>query len=207
MNNITSTKGAPMEHKLEDEQIEQAETIHRVIMRIRNGDTEAFRTIVQLYQRRMHVYCYHMLGDKQEAEDTVQFIFMKCYESLDQFDETTSLTPWLYKVGYNQCLKLLGRRRSWLRFLQSYSSTPPSQPDKSDERIVLDEALSKLSPMDKHLVILRVVEDKSFNEIASITSVKAETLRKQFERARKKMKHIWVEEGYGDEKHCSSVRT
>ncbi|WP_432774953.1 sigma factor [Brevibacillus gelatini] len=74
--------------------------IEQVVKEVRAGDIDQFGIIIDAMQRKLFVYCYHMLGHRQEAEDAVQEVFLRAYEQLDSYRQTISFSAWLYRMQY-----------------------------------------------------------------------------------------------------------
>ncbi|MCR8646011.1 RNA polymerase sigma factor [Paenibacillus sp. N1-5-1-14] len=172
-----------------------------IVAQVKNGNKEAFRTLVCEYQRKIHVYSYHMLRNKEEAEDAVQEIFLKCYQNIHQYAQGTSFSGWLYTVAYNHCINLLKKRSLRHKLIALYRTQLAQAKQEVDyASLSVHDVLDLLSAEDRNLLVLRVWEDQSFDEISRIMNCKPTTVRKRFERIRKKlkMKIIQLEE-------CSNV--
>lgn len=85
--------------------------MEQAIKEVRAGDIDQFGIIIDLMQKPLFVYCYHMLGHRQEAEDAVQEVFLKAFEQLDSYRHTVSFSAWMYKIAYHHCLNLLNRAK------------------------------------------------------------------------------------------------
>jgi RNA polymerase sigma-70 factor (TIGR02960 family) len=84
-----------------------------LLARSRAGDGDAFRRLVEPYQRELHVHCYRILGSTQDAEDALQETLLAAWRGLGGFQERASIRTWLYRVATNRCLNALrsaGRR-------------------------------------------------------------------------------------------------
>ncbi|MGK5508390.1 RNA polymerase sigma factor [Brevibacillus formosus] len=180
----------------------EKEEIEHLIAEIKSGSLEQFEIIIDQFQQPLFRYCYHMLGHPQEAEDAVQEVLFKAYKHLDQFTYSLSFSAWLYKIAFHHCASLLKRKKlaRLLPFIP-YTSADEGR-DDIEEKIAqtyisepLHTALSKLSTEERHIVIMRVLEEKEYEEIAVLLDKKAATLRKKFERALKKCKHHIQESG------------
>ncbi|CAM3099337.1 hypothetical protein PALU110988_01305 [Paenibacillus lupini] len=101
--------------------------IEKWIVSVQDGRTEDYSAIVELYQRRIFIYCCRMLENEQEAEDAAQDIFVKAYQSIQSYRPTAGFSAWLYKIAYRHCLNVLRRRRLQLHKRALF------QPDKSVE--------------------------------------------------------------------------
>lgn len=142
---------------------------------------EALNAAIALYGQPLLRYCHHILCDYHEAQDAVQTTFIKAYDNRKRFQNGSSLSAWLYRLAYTTCIDLLRRRRVQL-------FTPPAA--ESDPDYIGDElrqALEKLSPEQRALVFGRVIEQRSFEALSVIYGKSAATLRKRYERARKKL--------------------
>lgn len=172
--------------------------IEWIIQRIKNGQQEPFRLLVKQYQRRIHVYCYHMLGDRQEAEDAVQDIFIKCYRYLASYTENISFSAWLYRISYNHCINLLKKRNAWYKVFSLYrwqqQLTASNEPDYND---LVGEMLGRLSSEDRNLILMRVIDERSFEEISQIIGCKPATARKKYERVKKRLRPLWSQQVEG----------
>ena len=169
------------------------DSIEKAIEEIKRGSLEEYRYIVQKYQKPIFKYCFHMLGSVEEAEDAVQEVFIKAYQKLDYYKVGTSFSSWLYKIAYNHCVDYLRKKKhfSFVPLLDGIISdydTTAFPFEKDELSLLLQKAISMLSPEDKTVLMMRVLEEKSYEEIASILGKRLSTVRKKYERARKKVK-------------------
>lgn len=177
-----------------------------IIGEILNGDTRQFEKIMQRYQRQILHYCYHMLGNHAEAEDCVQEVFLKAFRHLRTYRPEKPFEAWIYTIASNHCLDVLRKRKlaRYLPFL--YRSDEDHKPiDQRIEAAYFDErvlrAMSRLSAEERSLLILRCVEDKTYEEIGLILQRSSASLRKKYERTAAKFRkyYIQMEGANGDE--------
>jgi RNA polymerase sigma-70 factor (ECF subfamily) len=76
----------------------------------RGGDQDAFRRLVEAYDRELHAHCYRMLGSVHDAEDALQDALLRAWRSVARFEGRSSLRSWLYKIATNTCLDVIARR-------------------------------------------------------------------------------------------------
>ena len=168
------------------------ENVEEIINRIKNGEKQLFEEIIHNYQQQIFKYCYYMLGHVEETKDAVQDVFIKAYEKLNTYKENISFTAWLHKIAYNHCLNIIRRRKiiEFLPFKQEIlcKSKHMGNLDNGLENESLHVALSKLSLSERSLIILRVVEERSYEEISKMMDIKSTTLRKKYQRAKSKLK-------------------
>jgi RNA polymerase sigma-70 factor, ECF subfamily len=76
----------------------------------RDGDENAYGTLVELYRRELHAHCYRMLGSVHDAEDALQDALLRAWRALPRFEGRSSLRSWLYRIATNTCLDLVAKR-------------------------------------------------------------------------------------------------
>jgi RNA polymerase sigma-70 factor (ECF subfamily) len=81
-----------------------------LLERARQGDEQAFGSLIELHRGRLHAHCYRMLGSVHDAEDALQDAFLRAWRALPGFDGRSSLRSWLYKICTNTCLDVIGKR-------------------------------------------------------------------------------------------------
>ena len=168
-------------------------SIETAVQGVKEGKVKYFEIIVEQFQHQLFRYCYRMLGSVQEAEDVVQEAFLKAFCKIGSYNDTISFSAWLYKITYNHCINII-RRRKVLQFVSFLDTTIPNIVDvgKNLEEIEinkeLNNVLKKLSNEERCILILKNIEEKSFEEIALILSIKPATVRKRYERLRKKLR-------------------
>lgn len=187
-----------------------ASTDDRLIDRARNGDGQAFGLLVQRYQDAVYSLCYHLCGDRTDAEDLAQDAFVRFHHQLDRFRPGEPLWPWLRRLTTNSALNgLRGGRMG--RVGRSTRGTDGgggaartvSLDDASlgldvadetsawrgseDLRIDLERQLQALAPADRAVLVLRYLEDLTYAEIAALLDVPASTIETRLFRARKRL--------------------
>jgi RNA polymerase sigma-70 factor (ECF subfamily) len=179
-----------------------------LIRRLQQRDEKAFEEIVRMYQHKVFNLVYRMIGNAEEAEDIAQEVFVTVFKAIDSFRGEAKFSTWLYRIAANHCknrMKYLGRR--------SYKSTgelneatereaqdaQPSAmrphvdgPDAVLEGLELERTVQQgiqgLEEEHRVLIILRDVEDLSYEEISSITGLELGTVKSRLHRARLQLK-------------------
>lgn len=163
-----------------------ADRIEALVKDVKDGRTERYRELVLHFQRKLHLYCYRMIGNRGEAEDAVQEVFLKAYRDIASYEPTVSFSAWLYKIAYRHCLNTLRKRKSQVKLLALIELQPSATAPLRTEETAQD-LLNALTPEDRQLVILKVLEERSFADIAEVTGLRETALRKRYERLRKKL--------------------
>lgn len=151
------------------------------------NEETSIEELLNQYQQPIYIYCYNILSNPHDAEDAVQEVFLKAYQS-KRMIEIDNQRAWLYKIAYNHCLNKL-RRKSLIEFIPFTGKEKESMNDSHND-FELNYILSKLKPKERALIVLRIIEDRDFSEIAMILGINAATARKRFERVKLKIQKI-----------------
>ncbi|MFC3770782.1 RNA polymerase sigma factor [Paenibacillus sp. GCM10012303] len=166
--------------------------INELLEDVRRGNVDSFEPVIRMYEKNIYRFCFFMLGNRQEAEDAAQDVFFKAYRHLGGYDERQTFKAWLYKIAENHCHNVLKRRWKWLRLLPLFRSDGRTESAEQaySEQMGTEMAFwfKDLSLPEKKLLFLRVVEECSFDEIAQMMGESAPTLRKRFERLKRKLR-------------------
>jgi len=143
--------------------------------------------LVDIYSERLLRYATSILFNHQDAEDVVQDVFMSAYQNLATFDGD-NISAWLYKITYNKSINKLKKRKILLfADVPENSIVSQNQIGLSDETL---HALSLLTPQDRALLYGRIIEDYDYEELAEQMDASPATLRKRYERAKKRLADI-----------------
>lgn len=173
-----------------------------LLRRLRDRDERAFRELLELHRDRVYNITFRMLGNRAEAEDVAQEVFISVFKTIDQFREESKFSTWLYRVAVNHCknrIKYLARRHDRDREELDESAHQvngattgvpirAAQPDRALEGAqmekLLQEAIGNLDDDHRIVVVLRDVEDLSIEEICEITGLPDGTVKSRLHRAR-----------------------
>jgi RNA polymerase sigma-70 factor (ECF subfamily) len=155
---------------------------------------EAFAELVARYQDRIYNYAYRMTGSREDAQDLAQETFIRVYTHLDRFRVEERFSPWIYRIATNLCLNHLKRRRRTMTLLPDPADLEgPSSPDsalaQSEERLVLQQAIMALPDHYRAVILLRHVDELSYEEIAQVTELPLGTVKTRLFRARELLQH------------------
>ncbi|GAV14167.1 sigma-70 family RNA polymerase sigma factor [Paenibacillus sp. chi10] len=171
--------------------------LSQIIAEVLDGNTAKFEMIMEKYQKPIFLYCYHMLGNYTEAEDNAQEVFLKTFRNLRKYQSEVPFRAWLYKIAYHQCIDMI-RKRKLVKYLPFFyrDEKENNDVDLQIEANYFDEsvhqALSKLTAEERNLLILRCVEDKSYQEIGLILGKNSASLRKKYERTAAKFREHYA---------------
>lgn len=175
----------------------------QLVRRLRDRDERAFRELVAEHRDKVFNLTFRMLGNRAEAEDVAQEVFISVFKTIDSFREESKLSTWLYRVTVNHCknrIKYMARRhqrdqeqldeRTTSAAVSPGASTtgPLARPDRAVEGAqferVLQTAITSLDEDHRVVVVLRDIEDLSIEEICEITGLPDGTVKSRLHRAR-----------------------
>jgi RNA polymerase sigma-70 factor (ECF subfamily) len=163
-----------------------------------SGNSEAFGVLVERYQDRLYSCVVNVVNQPDEAEDVVQESFIQAYLKLDTFQQSSQFFTWLYRIAFNNALSRRRRHRHQLSLDQAQEvsgSEPTARNEAPDFQIIQREnigqlrgALDKLSADHRSILVLRELEDTSYEDIAEILDISIGTVRSRLSRARAALK-------------------
>jgi len=175
-----------------------------LLRRLRHGDERAFVELVKAHQDRVFDLVFRMLGDREEALDLSQEIFVSVHAAVGRFRGEARLSTWIFRVAKNHCLnrlKYLSRRErgrsteiSNVPEAVLERNAPSERPDEAvsirETRTMVQRAIAELDEEHRLLVVLRDVEGLSYHEIAAITDQPEGTVKSRLHRARAALSEI-----------------
>jgi RNA polymerase sigma-70 factor (ECF subfamily) len=161
---------------------------HDAIRRWRDGDAEAFVELVERHQATVYNIARRLLGNDDEAQDTAQDAFVRALEALPGFRGESSFRTWICRIVTRLCFDQLRSRRRWpLPLLESDCALPSSEHEIL-ARAVLEKAIGDLAPMYRAAVILRHVEQLSYEDISRVLNMPLGTVKSHIRRARQQLR-------------------
>jgi RNA polymerase sigma-70 factor, ECF subfamily len=159
------------------------------IERCRNGDTEAFRHIVEHYQSQALGHATAIVGNRDDAVDAVQEAFIDSFQSLERFDLDRKFYPWFYIILRNRCYKLTNaRKQRELSNVDEMEILAPTTSVTPEVSMLLDRCLLELPTQDRELLTLRHMDGLSYQELAERLEVPTGTIMSRLFHARKKLR-------------------
>jgi RNA polymerase sigma-70 factor (ECF subfamily) len=171
----------------------------RAIAAVLSGDASAFRLLVEHHQRAVHAVIYRLVHHREDAEELAQQTFLAAFDALGSFDRERRFSSWLYRIAINLAKDHL---RSKKRSEVSLDDAPPASepafmtrgpaPDDAAEarqqQRLLERALMMLSVDDREILVLKDVEELSFDEIRDILKRPITALKIRAVRARQRLR-------------------
>jgi RNA polymerase sigma-70 factor, ECF subfamily len=172
-----------------------------IIEQARRGDPLAWEKLVVRYSKRIYNLCYRFVERADQAEDLTQDVFVKVFRNLNNYKpETGSFVTWLMSVSRNLLIDHYRQSKderatvsasgdeeeeqSFLETLPTNTRSPEAEMDRLEKVATLKKGLSKLSPELREAVILRDIEELSYQEIGTILGIPDGTVKSRINRGR-----------------------
>ncbi|HET9530123.1 MAG TPA: sigma-70 family RNA polymerase sigma factor [Blastocatellia bacterium] len=192
--------------ELETRSIEQRSE-ERLIARLRANDLEAFEELVNHFERSVYSLCFRLLGDSEDARDAAQETFLKVYRGLSTFRGESGLKTWVYRIAINQAMN---QQRWWRRRHRdetvsldlsrgetetTLASTLPGKLASPEQMAIASErerrimsALAEIKQEYRVALVLREIEELSYEEIAETLMISIGTVKSRIARGREEMR-------------------
>lgn len=175
-----------------------------LIQKAQKGDTNAFGTLVASYEKFIFNVACKMFSNSEDAADIAQEALIKVYKNIDKFDFNSSFSTWLYRITVNACIDEMRRRKGKESFSidaeDEESGLTVQIEDTSlgaEEKVIQNEtvsevraAIDKLSDEHKTVIILRDLQDMTYEQVAQTLDISIGTVKSRLARARKSLKDI-----------------
>ena len=173
-----------------------------VLARARQGDSDAFRALVETHSRSVFRLAYRMTGNEQDAEDVVQESFLRAYRQLGRFESRANFGTWLYRIVSNCSVDLMRSKQARHDQVRGDSLDQdgavqlPAAASPDPERIAqsteidrrVQHALRELSPLERAAFTLRHYEGRSIDEISETLGLGTSAAKHSVFRAVKKLR-------------------
>ncbi len=172
----------------------EASSLEGVILRILQGETNAFEELMVLTESRILGLAWRLLQDRELARDAAQETYLRIYRSLDRFRLGENFQAWMYRIAVNVCCDLAKKRGPFTvpeGILETLEHASWGSAEESillaQRRAMVRRALGTLPPAERSALVLRDLEGLRTEEVARILGVRAGTVRSQISSARTKV--------------------
>lgn len=169
-----------------------------IIEKLKLGNEDAFRQLVENYQKKVILTCFGFVHNQEDAEDIAQEVFIEVFRSIQNFRADAKLSTWLYRIAVNRSLNHIrdNKRRKWFQSfddvvkeknlqLNHYASENPGTELENLQRAnILHEAIGSLPENQKTAFTLNKYEDLSYKEIAEIMDISVASVESLIHRAK-----------------------
>jgi RNA polymerase sigma-70 factor (ECF subfamily) len=163
--------------------------------RIREGDMDAFRLLVETHQARVIGTISKMLGSDAESEDLAQQVFIRVWKSAPRYRPTAKFTTWLFRITRNLVFNELRRKRHFVDQTEEISEAT-ERAEKEPDQVLLEEelqvaikdAINRLPESQRMAIILRRYEEMPYEEIAKVMGTTVPAVKSILFRARAELR-------------------
>ena len=159
------------------------------------GNEQAFNQLVLRYQEKIYWIVRRMILDHDEADDLVQNVFIRAYQSLGSFEGNSSFYTWIYRIAINVTLNELRRKKVHKTFslddeiyqVVSHDELPNEKLEREEQSAKIAKAIELLPEKQKKVFLLRYYEELPYEEIAKILKTSVGGLKANYFHAVRKI--------------------
>ncbi len=170
------------------------------LKRAQKGDQRAFESILETHERMIYSICLRMCGSREDALDVSQETAVRIWRNIGRFTGEAALSTWIYRIATNACLDHLRKRKDVLSVdaLGEEGYAPPASAGEMPENALdgketlreVAKALDRLPEDQRAAVVLRDVNDLTYEEVADVLGVNLNTVKSRISRGRKSLRDL-----------------
>ena len=174
-----------------------------LVRRLRTGEEAAYETLLSRFQQPVYNLAFRLLNDSGDASDAVQEVFLKVFRNVAHFRRQSSLKTWIYRITVNEA----HNQRRWFfrhrsrevglddeseesrcREVRDSARSPFDCAFDREKHLLIENALGRINPLFREVVVLRDIEDLSYEEIAEILQISLGTVKSRIMRGREALR-------------------
>jgi RNA polymerase sigma-70 factor (ECF subfamily) len=157
-----------------------------LVQKVKSGDREAFKTLTDLYQRKVYLLAYSFFRNRDDALDIVQETFLRFYQKADMYQEGHSFQNWLLQITKNLCIDYYRRhhrheaetqRDKPVEEMNLTSDDPSLRPDSLGLNDAFSKCLEKLTERQRMIFVMKHYNELKYTEIAQILDIAVGTVK------------------------------
>lgn len=166
-----------------------------LVQRAKQGSLEAFNELVVRHQEKIFNAVYRFCSNWDDACDITQRAFINAFRKISEFKGDSAFTTWMYRIAFNQSVSFRresGRQKAVSLYTKddemvrepAYEENPGERMESDDSRRKVQQALGLLEEEDRQIIILKDLQNYSYDEIAAVLDIPKGTVRSRLHRAR-----------------------
>ena len=174
----------------------------KIIARARRGDADAFEQLVVAYRDQVFRLALRMCGSEAVAEVVAQEAFLSAWKALPNFRGESQFSTWLYQLTTHAAIDLMRREKRQIAAADitevnaaDPAPSPQQQAEQSEQREIVRDAILQLAPEQREVVVLRFMEELSYEEIGAVLKLPSGTVKSRLNRAKAQLKEILSKSG------------
>ena len=173
-----------------------------IIARARRGDADAFEQLAVAYRDQVFRLALRMCGNEADADEVAQEAFLSAWKALPNFRGDSQFSTWLYQLTTHAAIDLMRREKRQIAAedITEVSApdpgpSPQQQAERSETRQAVRDAMGQLSPEYRQIVVLRFLQELSYEEIGAVLKLPSGTVKSRLNRAKSQLKDILSKSG------------
>ncbi|MDX2153401.1 MAG: RNA polymerase sigma factor [Bryobacteraceae bacterium] len=162
-----------------------------LIVKARKGSVDAYNVLVSRWEKRVFNYLLKLVGDREDALDLTQEVFLKAYQNLRKLEDVSRFTAWLFRIAHNEAYSLLRKVRPDGELPEQSDvrgNTPHLLP--AELNLAVERALSALTADQREAVVLKVYQGLKFEEMADVLGCPVSTVKSRLYTALDNLKDV-----------------
>lgn len=173
-----------------------------LVQRMRAGEETAYESLIERFQQPVYNLAFRLLNDPGDAGDVVQEVFLKVFRNVGHFRRQSSLKTWIYRITVNEA----HNQRRWFFRHRSREVALDDEPESThqavsdstrspfdytfdrEKQLLIENALARINPLFREVVVLRDIEELSYEEIADVLQISLGTVKSRIMRGREALK-------------------
>lgn len=171
-----------------------------LVVRCQDGDKHAMEALILHYQQWVYNIAYGILGTREDASDMAQEVFLWLWEHIGQFRFRSRFSTWLYRIVTNRCINVKDQKKRRQTDAMEIDDSQPwapidtETPEKSvlrlEQREILQKALTELKDDYRQVLVLREMQDLSYEELAEVIGCSVGRVKSKLHEARKALREL-----------------
>src|SRR6266478_1218486 len=198
-----NSDGLPKDAAGNSRPVEQRREDDELVRRLRAGEEAAYEALLARFQQPVYNLAFRLLSDPGDASDVVQEVFLKVFRCVIHFRRQSSLKTWIYRITVNEA----HNQRRWFfrhrsrevglddqseevhcRMVPDAGRTPFEYTFDGEKHLLIEAALARVNPVFREVVVLRDIEDLSYEEIAEVLQISIGTVKSRIMRGRETLR-------------------
>jgi len=173
-------------------------TDQMLIQRCLDGDMKSYGVLMRRYQTVLYNVALRMTGNRDDADDLTQSVFVKAFENLGRYKSEHKFFSWIYRMTVNECLNFLSKYRRTVELDEHLPATdrlPDDACHETEMSEAISQALMELSFDYRMVIVLRHFVDLSYKEMSEIIGIPIKTVKSRLYSARQILSSILMRRG------------
>ncbi|MBD3266336.1 sigma-70 family RNA polymerase sigma factor [bacterium] len=180
--------------------ISRQENEQKLIKLCQQGDSIAFERLYRRFSRDVYNMALKMVLSEEIADEVTQEVFVSIYKNIQKFQFQSAFSTWIYRIVYRRSADYFRKARKHehnrvdlgynslnqnLDFIPDPNPTPLERTVEEEQQVLIEQAIESLAPKQRIIIILRYIQDCSYEEIAQILNCRIGTVKSRLNRAHK----------------------